>query len=179
MHRILTRGGVFNAPEPAATTDPEGDGSITADVAHRSLLRLEVDEGLVPFLLSDANVADTSSCWIDFEDNHTSKTVRIGKIRADGQFDVVWSSHLLAVFVQHQSTHLQILRGLAHGACAQKPGLEAFTHEGNGTEKTGDHGGPVERHLAPGQHVAHEGGAHHQNVNHYRYQELLFSLHLL
>lgn len=29
---------------------------------------------------------------VDFENNHTAKTVRIGEIRADGQFDIRWSS---------------------------------------------------------------------------------------
>ena len=29
-------------------------------------------------------------------------------------------------------------------------------------EEVGDHGGAPEAHLAPGQHVAHEGGGHHQ-----------------
>ena len=30
--------------------------------------------------------------YIDAETRHTWKTVRIGKIREDGQFDIVWSS---------------------------------------------------------------------------------------
>ena len=30
--------------------------------------------------------------YIDSKNNHTWKTVRIGKIRKDGQFDIVWSS---------------------------------------------------------------------------------------
>lgn len=29
---------------------------------------------------------------IDFENNHTAKTVRVGRIREDGQFDIKWSS---------------------------------------------------------------------------------------
>ncbi len=33
--------------------------------------------------------------YIDAENNHTWKTVRIGKIQADGQFDIVWSSENL------------------------------------------------------------------------------------
>ncbi|MBU0651742.1 MAG: ABC transporter substrate-binding protein, partial [Proteobacteria bacterium] len=30
--------------------------------------------------------------YVDAENNHTWKTVRIGKVRKDGQFDIVWSS---------------------------------------------------------------------------------------
>jgi hypothetical protein len=30
--------------------------------------------------------------FVDSENGHTWKTVRVGKIRSDGQFDIVWSS---------------------------------------------------------------------------------------
>jgi hypothetical protein len=39
-----------------------------------------------------AFVAPGGLVCVDFYNNHTFKTVRIGKIQKDGQFDVVWSS---------------------------------------------------------------------------------------
>ncbi len=35
--------------------------------------------------------------------------------------------------------------------------------QGDRREQVGDDGGTPEAHLAPGQHIAHEGGGHHQN----------------
>src|SRR6185295_9369970 len=60
-----------NAVENAGKTDTE---SVKKMLANQSL---EAPEGVV---------------YIDPENQHTWKKVRIGKIRSDGQFDVVWSS---------------------------------------------------------------------------------------
>ena len=45
---------------------------------------------------------------------------------------------------------------------APQPGDDGLADEGDGREQVGDDGGTPEAHLAPGQHVAHEGGGHHQ-----------------
>lgn len=43
-------------------------------------------------LLNQSFTAPGGIVYIDSENQHTWKTVRIGKIRSDGQFDIVWSS---------------------------------------------------------------------------------------
>lgn len=43
-------------------------------------------------IASQSLSAPEGMVYIDSENNHTWKTVRIGKIREDGQFDIVWSS---------------------------------------------------------------------------------------
>jgi urea transport system substrate-binding protein len=43
-------------------------------------------------LLNQSFAAPEGIVYIDEENQHTWKTVRIGKINADGQFDIVWSS---------------------------------------------------------------------------------------
>ena len=45
---------------------------------------------------------------------------------------------------------------------APQPGDDALADERDGREQVGDDGGAPEAHLAPGQHVAHEGRRHHQ-----------------
>jgi urea transport system substrate-binding protein len=45
--------------------------------------------------------------YIDHENNHTWKTVRIGRIRADGQFDIVWSSEKPVQAVPYPSYRLK------------------------------------------------------------------------
>ena len=51
---------------------------------------------------------------------------------------------------------------VVHRGSTQEPGLQALADPGDRAEETGDHRGTPEGHLAPGQHVAHEGGRHHQ-----------------
>ena len=41
----------------------------------------------------------------------------------------------------------------------------AVADDGNGGEQIGDHGRRPEAHLAPDQHVAHEAGGHHQQID--------------
>jgi urea transport system substrate-binding protein len=51
------------------------------------------DPAAVRAALSDQSVvAPGGPVYIDADTQHTWKTVRIGRIRRDGQFDVVWSS---------------------------------------------------------------------------------------
>jgi hypothetical protein len=45
------------------------------------------------------------------------------------------------------------------------PGGDVAADHGNGAEQVGDDGGAPEGHLAPGQHVAEEGGGHHQQID--------------
>jgi hypothetical protein len=58
-----------------------------------------------------------------------------------------------------------VQRGVVDRRPAQKPGLDRLADAGDRAEQAGDHGGPPERHLAPGQHIAHEGRAHHAEVD--------------
>lgn len=44
------------------------------------------------FLPQQRLVAPEGNVFVDRNNNHTWKTTRIGKIRADGQFEIVWSS---------------------------------------------------------------------------------------
>ena len=53
-------------------------------------------------------------------------------------------------------------RRVADREAAPQPGDDAVADERDGRKEVGDDGGPPEAHLAPGQHVAHEGGGHHQ-----------------
>ena len=48
---------------------------------------------------------------------------------------------------------------------APQQGHDALTEIGYGREQIGDDGGAPEAHLAPRQHVAHEAGRHHQQVD--------------
>ena len=48
---------------------------------------------------------------------------------------------------------------------AQQPGLDRGSDAGDGAEQAGDDGRAPEGHLTPGQHIAHEGGAHHHQVD--------------
>ena len=48
---------------------------------------------------------------------------------------------------------------------APQPLDDRVADQRNGREQAGDHGGAPERHLAPGQHIAHEGGRHHRQVD--------------
>jgi hypothetical protein len=58
-----------------------------------------------------------------------------------------------------------VQRGVVHRRSAQQPGLDGVADEGDRAEQAGDHGRAPEGHLTPGQNVAHEGGAHHQEVD--------------
>ncbi|MPL88445.1 hypothetical protein SDC9_34468 [bioreactor metagenome] len=58
-----------------------------------------------------------------------------------------------------------VQRRVVDGRPAQQPGLDRRPDARDRAEEAGDDGGAPERHLAPGQHVAHEGGAHHQQVD--------------
>src|SRR6202012_1114062 len=46
-----------------------------------------------------------------------------------------------------------------------QPGGDVVAHHRNGAEQVGDDGGAPEGHLAPGQHIAEEGGCYHQQVD--------------
>ena len=48
---------------------------------------------------------------------------------------------------------------------AEQPGLDRIADHRDRAEQAGDDGGAPERHLPPGQHIAHERGAHHQDVD--------------
>ena len=55
-----------------------------------------------------------------------------------------------------------VQRGIVHRRAAQKPGLDRFADARDRAEEAGDDRGTPEGHLAPGQNITHEGGAHHQ-----------------
>ena len=54
---------------------------------------------------------------------------------------------------------------IADRIAAPQQGHDALAEIGNGGEQIGDDGGAPEAHLAPRQHVAHEAGRHHQQVD--------------
>ena len=54
---------------------------------------------------------------------------------------------------------------LTNSRRAQQPRLKRFTDERDRAEQAGDHGGAVERHLAPRQNVTHKAGAHHHQID--------------
>ena len=54
---------------------------------------------------------------------------------------------------------------IADRVAAPQQGYDAIADIGNGGEQIGDDGGAPETHLAPRQHVAHEAGRHHQEVD--------------
>ena len=56
-------------------------------------------------------------------------------------------------------------RRIADGIAAPQPGDDGVADAGNGREQIGDHGRRPEAHLPPDQHVAHEAGRHHQQVD--------------
>ena len=58
-----------------------------------------------------------------------------------------------------------VQRRVADRRSAQQPGLQRLSHAGDGAEQAGDHGRAPEGHLAPRQHISHEGGRHHQDVD--------------
>ncbi len=58
-----------------------------------------------------------------------------------------------------------VQRRIVDGRSAQQPGLQPLADPRDRAEEAGDDGGTPERHLTPGQHVAHEGGAHHQQID--------------
>ena len=58
-----------------------------------------------------------------------------------------------------------VQRGVVHRGSAQQPGLDRFTHKRDCAKQAGDHGRTPEGHLTPRQNVAHEGSAHHHQVN--------------
>ena len=55
--------------------------------------------------------------------------------------------------------------GVADREIAPQPGGDVRAHHRNGAEQVGDDGGAPEGHLAPGQHIAEEGGGHHQQID--------------
>jgi hypothetical protein len=52
---------------------------------------------------------------------------------------------------------------VAHRVAAPEKLLDGLAHQRDGREQVGDHRGAPEAHLAPGKHVAHEGGGHHED----------------
>ena len=56
-------------------------------------------------------------------------------------------------------------RRIADRVAAPQPGDDGVADAGNGREQIGDHGRGPEAHLAPDQHVAHEAGRHHQQID--------------
>ena len=55
--------------------------------------------------------------------------------------------------------------GFAHREVAPQPGGDGLANHWHGTEHVGDDRGAPEGHLAPGQHVAEEGGGGHQQID--------------
>ena len=53
-------------------------------------------------------------------------------------------------------------RRVVDGEAAPQPGDDRFADDRDGREQVGDDGGAPEAHLAPRQHVTHEGRRHHQ-----------------
>ena len=53
-------------------------------------------------------------------------------------------------------------RRIADRVAAPQIGDDGVAHDRDRREQVGDHRGAPEAHLAPGQHIAHEGGRHHQ-----------------
>jgi hypothetical protein len=53
---------------------------------------------------------------------------------------------------------------------AQQPHLQGLTHQRDCREQAGDDLRAPEAHLAPRQHVTHEGGRHHQQEDHHAQQ---------
>ena len=62
---------------------------------------------------------------------------------------------------------------------APQPGDDGLADEGDGREQVGDDGRTPEAHLAPGQHVAHEGGGHHQQHDHHAQHPQQFARRLV
>jgi len=58
-----------------------------------------------------------------------------------------------------------VQRRIADRIAAPQQGDDAVADIGNGGEQVGDDGGAPEAHLAPRQHIAHEAGRHHQEVD--------------
>ena len=58
-----------------------------------------------------------------------------------------------------------VQRRIADRIAAPQQGHDAVADVRNGREQVGDDGGAPEAHLAPRQHVAHEAGRHHQQVD--------------
>ena len=58
-----------------------------------------------------------------------------------------------------------VQRGVADRIAAPQPDRDGITHDRDGGEQRGDDLGAPEAHLAPRQHVAHEGRRHHQQEN--------------
>ena len=56
-------------------------------------------------------------------------------------------------------------RRIVDGEAAEQQLLDPVADQRNGAEEAGDDGGAPEAHLAPGQHIAHEAGRHHQEVD--------------
>jgi hypothetical protein len=52
---------------------------------------------------------------------------------------------------------------VAHRVAAPEVADDGLADDRNRREEVRDHGGAPEAHLAPGKHVAHEGGGHHQD----------------
>ncbi|MNI42815.1 hypothetical protein D3C73_971200 [compost metagenome] len=70
---------------------------------------------------------------------------------------------------QRQRDHVQceeaVERGVAGQVIAHDPFGQAVANDRNGAEQRDDHLGAPERHLAPRQHVAHEGFGHQHQVD--------------
>ena len=58
-------------------------------------------------------------------------------------------------------------RGIVDAEPAPQPGHDRLADDREGGEQVGDDGGAPVRHLAPGQHVAHERGRHHEQQDHH------------
>jgi hypothetical protein len=56
-------------------------------------------------------------------------------------------------------------RGVAGREATQQPGLDRLAHHWNCAEQAGDHLRAPVGHLAPGKHIAHERGRHHEKEN--------------
>ena len=59
-----------------------------------------------------------------------------------------------------------VQRGLTNGEATPQPFPDRIADEGQRADQVGDHHGAPVGHLAPRQHIAHEGRGHHQQVDH-------------
>ncbi len=58
-----------------------------------------------------------------------------------------------------------VQRRLVDGEAAEQELLDPLAYQREGREEAGDDGCTPEGHLSPGQHVAHEAGRHHQEID--------------
>ena len=70
-------------------------------------------------------------------------------------------------------------RRVIHAHAAPEQFNDVAAHHREGAEQIGDDGGTPEGHLAPGQHIAHEGRCHHQQEDHHAQHPQQFAWRLV